>query len=250
MDIDAFASTLDFNVIWLDEVDSTNNKIRQMVQAGQAKEGLLIAANHQTNGRGQQNNIWESESNQNILCSLLLEPAFLNVSQQAWFNMAMCLSVHDALAFYVKKVNIKWPNDVYISDKKVAGILIENTLQGQQIKQAIVGIGVNINQNRFTHQKASSLGLESNNWFDRNDVMQQILNYIKIRYNQLRLNQFDKIKVEYHQVLYGLNQVKRFETNGQIFEGVIKGVDEGGNLMVHSNGSTNLYMVKQISMLS
>lgn len=249
MDIDAFTSSLDFNVIWLNEVDSTNNIARQMILAGEAKEGLLIAANHQTSGRGQQNNVWESESKQNILCSLVLEPTFLNVNQQAWFNMAMCLSVHDALAFYVKGVNIKWPNDVYINDKKVAGLLIENTLQGQQIKQAIVGIGININQQKFTNGKASSLALQANNWFDRNDVLQQILNYVKIRYNQLRLNQFDKIKTDYHKELYGLNEVKRFEANGEVFEGVIKGVDEWGNLLLVSNGVENVYMVKQISML-
>ncbi|TAE82759.1 MAG: biotin--[acetyl-CoA-carboxylase] ligase [Bacteroidetes bacterium] len=249
MDINAFTSMLDFNVIWLNEVESTNTVAREMINNGEAKEGLMIVANHQTHGRGQQDNRWESESGQNILCSLVLEPLFLNVSQQVWLNMAICLAVYDALAFYAKEVRIKWPNDVYISDKKVAGLLIENTVQGQQIKHTIAGVGININQSKFADERASSLSKLTNDWFDRNDVLQQILNYIKTRYNQLRLHQFDKINQDYHQVLYGKGEIKKYVADGQVFEGIITGVNEQGNLIVNVNGTNSVYMVKQISML-
>lgn len=249
MDIDAFASTLDFKVIWLDEVESTNVVVREMINAGQAQEGLLLAANYQTKGRGQQNNNWESETGKNILCSLLLEPTFLTVDQQVWFNMAISLSVYDALTFYTKGVSIKWPNDVYINDKKVAGLLIENTLQGQKIRHSIIGIGLNINQQKFNSVNSSSLGLQANDWFDRNDVLQQILNYIKMRYSQLRLNQFDKVNRDYHAVLYGKDEMKKYVADGKVFEGKIVGVNENGSLIVNIDGVNTEFMVKEISML-
>lgn len=249
MDITVIASMLDFNVIWLNEVESTNVMAREMINAGEAKEGLLLTTDYQKLGKGQQSNMWESESGQNILCSLVLEPSFLHAGEQVWLNMAMCLAVHDALAFYTKGVRIKWPNDVYIDHKKVSGLLIENTLQGHRIKSTIVGIGVNINQSDFAYHKAASLGKLTNEWYDRNDVLQQILNYIKIRYQQLRLNQFAKIKSDYHTVLYGINEIKTFAVDGRTFEGMITGVDNQGGLIVHSNGIESVYMVKQISML-
>lgn len=249
MDINAFAPPIHFNIIWLDEVTSTNEVAKQMLLDKQASHGTMIIANYQTNGRGQLDNAWESESENNILCSFILEPAFLNLTHQTWFNMAMCLTVRDALAFYTKDVAIKWPNDIYINDKKVAGILIENTIQGSTIKNIVVGIGININQQKFSTQKATSLFNQTSNWYNRNDVLQQLINHITVRYKQLWLKQFDKINSDYHQVLYGINQILPFKTDTETFSGMIKRVNANGHLVVDKNGTEQEFMVKQISLV-
>lgn len=249
MDINSFTNPLQVKIVRLDVVNSTNTLMRELLLKGEAAEGLMIVAERQTEGRGQLDAEWESQAGANILCSVLLSPANLNVANQTYLNMAVCLAVYDTISAFSRGVKIKWPNDVYLHKRKIAGILIENSLQGSQIKHTIVGIGINVNQKQFTHVKATSLHAETQIIYDKDDVLQELVDMLAKRYAQLQLNQFERIKADYHQHLMGIHEICTFKTASEVFDAIILGVDEDGRLMLRRQHKVERYMVKQISLL-
>ena len=249
MDINSLTQPLQFNIVYLDVVTSTNTLARERLQVAKAVEGSVIFANEQTQGRGQLNSVWESNSGKNVLCSLVLTPVFLTIAQQTYLNMAICLAMLDTITMFIPCARIKWPNDIYINKKKLAGLLLENAIQGNQIKYSIVGIGINVNQLDFEFKSATSLSMETQNCMVVDDVFQLLLKHINQRYGMLKLKQWDMINKDYHQNLLGLNEEFTFKTETEEFVGVIKGVNVQGQLMVKKGDSIKNYRVKEISML-
>lgn len=137
--------------ILLPVTDSTNAEMRRMISAGRGAHGLAVCAIEQTAGRGQRGNSWESEPGANVTLSLMLAPANIEARRQFLMSMAVSLGIVGAIGEYTdpQVIKIKWPNDIYIGESKVCGILIENTLCGQMIGSSIVGIGLNVNQRSF-----------------------------------------------------------------------------------------------------
>jgi BirA family transcriptional regulator, biotin operon repressor / biotin---[acetyl-CoA-carboxylase] ligase len=249
MDFNSFTKPVDFNIVHLDTVSSTNTVARELLLAGEASEGLIITAEFQNFGRGQLNNVWESEKGLNLLCSVVLCPGSLKVSEQVYLNMAMCLAVSDTVGKLTRGAKVKWPNDVYINDRKVAGILVENTISGSQIRYSIIGIGINVNQERFDTRKATSLKLEAGMEHPIEEVLQELMRQLSKRHAQLQLHQFEKIKSEYHKNLLGWQELKTFKTDEGVFDAIINGVDEDGRLVLQHMNEVKKFMVKQISML-
>ena len=133
--------------IHLTQTHSTNLYLRQILESNPlVEEGLVIYADFQDAGRGQQGNSWESEAKKNILCSLLLYPRRINAQDQFIISEIVSLGIADTLNSIQDGFAIKWPNDIYYGDKKVAGILIENDLSGKVIYDSIIGFGINVNQ--------------------------------------------------------------------------------------------------------
>lgn len=146
-------------IIELDQADSTNNRIRQLAEDGQARNMTVVTAQYQTAGRGQVGNSWESEAGKNLLMSVLVEHRDLDVHQQFYFSKAVSVSLVETLDGIVKDTRIKWPNDIYHADRKLAGILIENDLCRSEIRRSIVGIGLNVNQTRFVSDAPNPVSL-------------------------------------------------------------------------------------------
>lgn len=137
-------------IIRVDSAASTNSLLA--ARAGELAHGSVIVATAQTAGRGQRGNSWESEPGKNLTFSMLLRPQTIEARRQFELSMSVALSLRDAIAELVgeaAEVTVKWPNDIYAGDKKICGILIENTLAGKGIMHSVVGAGVNINQRRF-----------------------------------------------------------------------------------------------------
>lgn len=136
-------------IVQLDSVGSTSSWLASM--GDEAPHGLAVMAREQTAGRGQRGNSWEAEPGMNITLSLMLRPQGLHPGRQFVISQAVSLAIVDLLDTLVpgRKVSIKWPNDIYIDDRKVCGILIENSITGLSITRCIVGIGLNVNQLRF-----------------------------------------------------------------------------------------------------
>lgn len=140
------------NTIWLDSVDSTNSyALRQLPELA---SGTVIAAREQTAGRGQRGNTWFSEPGKNLTFSIVLkfgegglEP--LAASQAMWLNYVISVAVVDFLQSHAIWCKVKWPNDVYVGQKKICGVLIENALAGEQLAASVIGVGININQKEF-----------------------------------------------------------------------------------------------------
>lgn len=135
------------NFIHLEETDSTNSHISRNL--AQIPSPTMVTAAAQTAGRGQRGNSWESEPGKNITFSVLFRPEHFPARSQFAISEAAALAIADTIAEYGVETKVKWPNDIYAGDKKICGILIENSLTGAELTHTIIGAGININQSRF-----------------------------------------------------------------------------------------------------
>ncbi len=227
------------NAIFLKSVDSTNSYATELLRQNKVSEGTIIYSFEQTNGRGQRGNSWESEPNKNVAFSAILQPHFLTADKQYLLTKITALAVTDLMAEVLKssipkeRIEIKWPNDIYINEKKIGGILIENSLRDTHIQNSIIGIGININQIDFkTTTNSTSLALLTNKEFDLAETIELLCSFIEARYLQLKANKIASIDNDYFQHLYRLNSWNMFSANNQLFEGKIAGVSESGKLRV------------------
>ena len=242
------------NAIFLKSVDSTNSYATELLRQNKVSEGTIIYTFNQTNGRGQRGNSWESEPNKNIALSLILHPLFLNADKQYLLTKITALAVTDLMAEMLKshvnkeQIRIKWPNDIYINDKKIAGILIENTLRDTHIQNSIIGIGININQLEFkTTINSTSLALLTSKECDLSATIELLCSFIEARYLQLKADRTTTIDNDYLQRLYRLNSWNMFSANNQMFEGRITGVSDIGKLRVLlRNEETKEFDLKEI----
>jgi len=203
-------------------------------------EGTVVTATEQTHGKGLDKNVWESEPGRNLTFSVLLKPVFLKAEQQFYLNKVVSLAVLDYIKQIVTQetVKIKWPNDVYISNGKVAGILINNTISGSSLLYSVVGIGININQEKFTGIAANPVSLI--HWtkkaLDRNECLTEMLRCLAERYRDLSLGNLYKINSDYLSSLYRLNEIHLFRYKNEIITAKITGLAEFGHLQLTIEG--------------
>jgi len=235
-------------LVFVPECHSTNSLASELATKNILSEGSVIITSNQTAGRGQRGNTWEAAAGMNLTFSILVKPTFLFVKNQFYLTIITSLAVIDFLKDQsVAEVKIKWPNDILVGKKKIAGILIENSLQQETIQQSIVGIGLNINQNNFAFSTATSLAIVKNQDFDLNQSLNSLMKNFEKRYLQLRSGKLAELKSEYLENLFSLNESQTFISNGKELEGTIEDVDENGELMVLINGEKRNYNLKEIS---
>ncbi len=236
------------NIIFLDEVDSTNNYAKQLVSDG-AANGTVVLAHFQTRGKGQPGNFWESEAGKNLLTSIILHPDFLEAGKQFLISKIVSLSLVDLLTPEVNDVSIKWPNDMYIGSRKVAGILIENSIKGSTLDSSIIGIGLNLNQLVF-HSKAPnpvSLLQLNGKIYDAQEMLKGFFQYFEKWYRLLEAGKFQQIDEAYLGKLFGFNQWRNFRKDKQLFEARICGIGEFGQLQLEDrSGKITEYMFKEV----
>jgi BirA family biotin operon repressor/biotin-[acetyl-CoA-carboxylase] ligase len=225
----------------LTRVDSTNLYAHNLLKQHPPAEGYTVWALEQFAGRGQRGNSWLTEPGTNLTFSVILHPHFLPVKEQFWLTKVMALAVAEyvSLALGSSDVWIKWPNDIYVHDQKIAGILIENVLEQSTIKHSIAGIGVNINQEVFDPSipNATSLKLMAGKAFILEDCLNGLLMSIEKFYLELRNNQYKKIDEAYHKLLYRKGILCNLSINGKHCKGTIKGVSATGHLLVDTEDS-------------
>ncbi len=221
-------------LIHLKTVDSTNNYAMQCIQNKNAEHGTVILAEYQTGGKGQGRNKWTSEKNANLLFSIILKPDFLAATRQFYLSMAVANGLSVFLRRYSQEVFIKWPNDIYIANKKVSGILIENTVMGNYLNDSVIGIGINVNQKNFPEElpDATSLYLATGNMYDRNELLSGILESIADHMELLVQQNFLKIRTTYLNHLYLHYEWHEFHDDSGSFKGKIVDVEESGALVI------------------
>lgn len=235
----------------VEETTSTNELAAQALKKSKIIEGTAFIAEHQTQGKGQRGRIWQSYPNQNILVSYIYYPKFLKADQQFYLIKAVSLAIKDLLDKYLMdKARIKWPNDIYINDLKITGILIESSMKGSFMGSSIIGIGLNVNQKEFSdHVNATSLVLETGIGCNLEMLFSELSYHLEQRYLMLKKNPRSLDK-EYEQALYRLNKKTRFELEGLNTEMTVLGVDELGQLKVaNDNGELFHYGMHQIKMV-
>ncbi len=233
--------------VFLEETNSTNDALKLLYGKEELPEGALVYTYFQSNGRGQQNAVWESERGKNLLLSVLLKPHFLPADEQIWLNLVFSLALRDAAtALSGMEAKIKWPNDIYLEGKKVAGILIENSIQGMRLRYTIAGIGLNLNQEKFSVDKAASLFNFSGNWVEPNLARQLFCEKLSHYYALLLGKQHNLLWEKYHQYLLGKGEMARFEKDGQQIEAEILGIDKRGRLHLLYNEEIKSFAHKEI----
>ena len=224
---------------------------RQIREIG-LSEGTVFLTYEQTAGRGQHKNVWESEPGKNLLFSIVLHPDFLEIRHQFMLSKVVALGIYKALNKYVDSLKIKWPNDIYAGNQKLGGILIENSIMSGLLKSSVVGIGLNVNQTVFYSDAPNpvSLQLLTNQHYDCEIILSEILSGIDWYYSLLRDGQDEAIDQEFASVLYRLNERHFYKSKDEIFEGEIIGVNEIGQLQIRKNdGEVLEFHFKEVEFL-
>lgn len=238
------------SVIWLDEADSTNNIAKHLCERGACDDGAVICAHYQYAGRGQGENKWEAAKDLNLTVSIVLFPHNLHAQEQVKINLALSLGVHEFVSAYANgQASIKWPNDIYAGDKKIAGLLIENSLQGEFIRQSICGIGMNINQTHFTSSNATSLAQLTGANYELKSLLKLLINCLQRSINKMYMQDLGSLISDYEQVMYRKGLQTRFLIDKEPEEGIPMGINEEGSLRVQTGKTVTNFSNKEITWL-
>ncbi len=224
-------------LILVDKLTSTNNYATGLLASGNLPEGAVILTFRQTHGRGHGKNVWESEDFKNLTFSMVLFPGFLPASRQFLLSQVVSLGLYDFLVSKTGKVSIKWPNDLLINEKKVAGILIENSVTGTHLSSSVIGIGININQPSFPDHlsQATSLTLSTGKIFSLDLTLKEITDEILKWYQLLKQGRSRLVRGTYLQHLFRLGEKSLFRREGRLFEAKITGIDDYGQLQIENS---------------
>lgn len=232
------------------ETASTNIQAAEMCAEKDVPEGTVVITDHQTAGRGQRGNTWEAAPGENLTFSIVLRPHFIRADQPFVLNSFISLAVSDALEkYFPAQVKIKWPNDIMINGLKVCGILIENQISGSFIQRSIAGIGVNVNQEKFSIPTATSFSNLAGNFFDKDELLGEILTLIEGRYLQAKRSGINTLQSDYLQRLFWRGEKHFFLVNGVKKEGIIKDVNEAGRLRVIIDEEERTFGLQEITYL-
>jgi len=240
------------HIIRLPKADSTNNYANTQLIANELNEGTVFLAYEQSVGRGQRQNAWESEPGKNLTFSIVLFPDFLDIRRQFMLSKVVTLGIYRALNKHVDGLRIKWPNDIYAGNKKLGGILIENSIMYSSIKSSVIGIGINVNQTVFLSNAPNPVSLKTltNRYYDCELILTEILSEIDFYYSLLRAGEEERIDREFTSVLYRLHEKHWFLAEKERFEGKVIGVNEIGQLLIEKeNGEILDFHFKEVEFL-
>ena len=237
----------------LEQTDSTNSYMAELLKKRRIPEGFLVTVLQQSAGRGQAHAKWKSEQGKNLLLSFVFYPSFVSIPDLFMVNKALSLGVADLVKkISGEKICIKWPNDIYHGDRKIAGILIENSLNSSIIQQTILGIGLNVNQDDFPKElpNPTSLKLMTGIEMDREEVQNELCASLEYRYLELKRGDYQALDRDFTNILYRKDEWHLFMSERVEFEGMIKGVDKRGRMLVmHRNELERFYDLKEIKFI-
>ena len=238
----------------LEETDSTNVQAEELLSKTNPSHGTVISASFQHQGKGQFGRMWYSDKEKNVLCSVILRPEHLHASDQFYLNAAVCqalVALINEITSGIVSAKIKWPNDIYVNEKKIAGILIQNTISGYQVKTCIVGIGINVNQEGFTESTVNATSLKSilGKEIDIETVYSQLFLKLEEHYKRLDQKKYSQIKIEYDSGLMDLEKTTKYTNNnrGEVFEGQVLGTTPQGKLILKTDQGSQEYSFGEIS---
>ena len=237
------------DIHFLPDCHSTNDMALQALRQKEASEGSIFITNHQTRGKGQRGNSWETKPGENLTFSLVLQPKFLDLSEQFLLNMAISNAIRRCFQEYVPGLLVKWPNDLVVPGfGKIGGILIENLVGSSGWDYAVVGIGININQNQFASSQATSLSLVTGNSYPLEELFKLLITHVEQAYIALKKGKNAILTREYLQHLYLIEEWTTFKVGEQELEGKIIGLTETGNLLLElPTGKQRSFGIKELT---
>ncbi len=225
-------------ILHFDEINSTNVFLYDKISENNDISDMVVVAAHQTAGRGMDKNRWESEAGKNLLFSIALNVNFLEAENQFKISQAVSVAIVETLSQFVddKRLFIKWPNDIYFGDKKLAGMLIQNTIEGRMMGVSIIGIGLNVNQIEFSKDIPNPISLKmiSSRDFDLDNLLNLLVSSIKTKVESLRdkENQ-NEINEKYVSRSYRFGIWSDYFYQNQVKSMIIRGFDKYGRLLLH-----------------
>lgn len=236
-------------IIYLPSCHSTNEVASKLLETNGVQEGTVVITNDQTNGKGQRGNSWEADKGKNLTFSLILKPQFILVCEQFNLNILISLGITDALNKIQDGFTVKWPNDIYYHNSKIAGILIQNNIKGKTIDTSIVGIGININQQLFQEQKAQSLSQVTGKIYDLQEVLNTILSCIELRYLELKNGYIGRLEKDYKNRMYRFGETHLYRAE-ETFRGTIIGITKEGQLEIDTGEGVRKFLFKEVEFLN
>lgn len=240
------------NILFFKNLPSTNSHAAYLLKNQSLSEGTIVCTNYQSAGKGYSGNSWESEDSKNLLFSTILFPTFIKPSDQFYISMTVSLGICDFLLRFIPYCSVKWPNDIYINNDKIAGVLIESAIIVDKIEYSIAGIGLNINQEKFISQAPNPVSLKqiSGKTYDLSASLGLLAEDLDKRYKQLIAGNSLNIRKEYESKLYRLNEWSAFRDNNGTFTGRILTTGDYGSLKIESeNSSVREYSFKEVEFI-
>tara|TARA_B100001559_G_scaffold159385_1_gene133712 strand:- start:551 stop:1285 length:735 start_codon:yes stop_codon:yes gene_type:complete len=240
-----------YNIIKLDAISSTNDYLKKKYKSNNCKDGDIIWTKEQTNGKGQREKRWISQKGKSLTISIYKEFDKFKVSNSFILNALISTSIVKTLEkIGLKKVRIKWPNDIMSGNKKLGGILIENFIKSELISSSIIGIGLNINEDKFKDlPNATSLFMEINQKVKLKKILNVLTQELFSSFNLLKDNQNSIVK-SYSSYLWKHNTLNNFKQKKNQFRAKVKGVNSSGNLILEmSDGSISDFNSNEIKMI-
>lgn len=246
-----------YRLIEVDTTESTNTYARNMPAVADDTTPAVVITDKQTAGRGQRGNSWESEPGRNLTFSLVVYPRWLAPAHQFELSMLVSIGLINGLRSFVnepERMKIKWPNDIYYDDRKLAGILIENTLGQSCIERSIIGIGINVNQTEFVNDAPNPISLvhTTGSEADRRAVLSSVVNNILDMIEQYADDpEVDELTYLYNNLLWrkdGATHRWHDTATDTDFDAVIEGVESDGRLTLRdADGQARSYLFKEVS---
>lgn len=238
---------------WFEIIDSTNYEANR--QMDQVEDFTVFAARYQTNGRGQKGNSWESAIGENLTFSILVKPKFIKAEDQFLISQITTLGIINYLRDRGVTASIKWPNDIYVNNRKICGILIEHYLGGDKLSASIIGIGLNLNQKKFASDAPNPTSVinETGKSMVLENELEQLVSSIEGLYNDIDVDHYEdlanKTETDYLSHLYHINEFHLYEDTStkEQFEAKITGIDRCACLLLERrNGGVKSYAFKEI----
>jgi BirA family biotin operon repressor/biotin-[acetyl-CoA-carboxylase] ligase len=239
-------------LIKLDAIDSTNEFLKGLSNNQLVENFTVVTTESQTKGKGQMGSVWVSEPSKNLIMSVLVKDFLLDNNSIFDINIAVSVSIIQALeTLNIPELSIKWPNDIMSYNKKIGGILIENSIKSNGDINSIVGLGLNVNQTNFEHlPKATSLTLIGSTTFDKEKILLKIIEKLEQNIHSWNQNK-DSMWANYTEKLFKKGIPMPFsDENQQNFMGIIQGVSSIGKLQILLEDDTvPEFDIKEIQML-
>lgn len=238
-------------IIYLNSVDSTSNYAAKLLKEGLLSHGTAILAEDQTSGRGQRGSNWQVEAGKNLTFSFYLAHKNLPIHLQESLTHFCSLGIHSFLRDLGLEPSIKWPNDIVIGSAKIAGILIENQINSTSIKGSIIGFGINVNQEHYGDYNATSIKLQLGKEQVIMACLEMLCKHLNSYYSYIEREDYSSLKDLYLSHLWLRDTLSSFmREDGTVFEGIIKGTDTSGRLIIEIGGLPEVFELKSIQFIA
>lgn len=237
-------------IIHLQAIDSTNNYAAKLLNDGELVNGTVIMADFQTEGRGQRGTQWHSVNNQNLTFSVFVDELNMEIASQFDLSRVVAIVLVDFFKLYDVEAKIKWPNDIYVGKRKIAGVLIENQLKNGRLKSGIIGVGMNINQTKFNDFVATSLSAEKKIDFDIKKCLYNFIGAFNHVFYQLMILDRKSLNEKYKKNLLGYHSEMKYADEDREFFAEIVDVSPEGKLILKTQEEIRYFDLKEVKLIN